>query len=141
MRIAALQYANGQMKHCDDLIEASQCFSRVFKRFLKQYLRHHHTPSIHCKDHICYSRKNNKNTPESLNQPRLQGDTNYSKTLSILSILRIKVSPTAQPIVASIESTDVAYGIKSGPSCKAGCTKQRATCYRSITVYTYKALP
>ena len=35
MRIAVLQYANGQMKHCDDLIEASQCFFRVFKRFLK----------------------------------------------------------------------------------------------------------
>ena len=30
MRIAALQYANGQVKHCDDLIEASQCFSHVF---------------------------------------------------------------------------------------------------------------
>ena len=29
MRIAALQYANGQMKHCDDLIEASQCFFRL----------------------------------------------------------------------------------------------------------------
>ena len=64
MRIAALQYANGQVKHCDDLIEASQCFPRVFKRFLKQYLRHHHIPSVHCKDHICYSRKNNKIPPK-----------------------------------------------------------------------------
>ena len=30
MRIAALQYANGQVKHCDDLIEASQCFISCF---------------------------------------------------------------------------------------------------------------
>ena len=30
MRIAVLQYANGQVKHCDDLIEASQCFSHAF---------------------------------------------------------------------------------------------------------------
>ncbi len=26
MRIAALQYANGQVKHCDGLIESPQCF-------------------------------------------------------------------------------------------------------------------
>ena len=29
MRIAALQYANGQVKHCDGLIESPQCFFRV----------------------------------------------------------------------------------------------------------------
>ena len=31
MRIAALQYANGQVKHCDGLIEAPQCFFRFYK--------------------------------------------------------------------------------------------------------------
>ena len=31
MRIAALQYANGQVNHCDDLIDSSQWFFRVFK--------------------------------------------------------------------------------------------------------------
>ena len=29
MRIAALQYANGQVKHCDGLIESPQCFFMV----------------------------------------------------------------------------------------------------------------
>ena len=37
MRIAALQYANEQVKHCDDLIEPSQCFLRVFKYVFRVY--------------------------------------------------------------------------------------------------------
>ena len=43
MRIAALQYANGQVKHCDDLIEPSQCFLRVFKYVFRIYKYYHQT--------------------------------------------------------------------------------------------------
>ena len=43
MRIAALQYANGQVKHCDDLIEPSQCFLRVFKYVFRVYKYYHQT--------------------------------------------------------------------------------------------------
>ena len=31
LRCAALQYSNGQVKHCDGLIEAPQYFFRVYK--------------------------------------------------------------------------------------------------------------
>ena len=34
MRIAALQYANGQVKQCDGLIEASHCFCRKFRAII-----------------------------------------------------------------------------------------------------------
>ena len=34
MRIAALQYANGQVKQCDGSIEASHCFCRKFRAII-----------------------------------------------------------------------------------------------------------
>ena len=34
MRIAALQYANGQVKHCDDYIESPQCFLGLHGNFM-----------------------------------------------------------------------------------------------------------
>ena len=39
MRIAALQYANGQVKHCDGLIESPQCFFRVLYGMFRRYWR------------------------------------------------------------------------------------------------------
>ena len=39
MRIAALQYANGQVKHCDGLIESPQCFFRVLYGMFRWYWR------------------------------------------------------------------------------------------------------
>ena len=46
MRIAALQYANGQVNHCDELIDSSQCFSRILKHILRVY-KSYHTQNLH----------------------------------------------------------------------------------------------
>jgi len=51
MRIAALQYANGQVKHCDDLIEASQCFSHAFNFANNSVINPHKNDS--CFTFIC----------------------------------------------------------------------------------------
>ena len=51
MRIAVLQYANGQMKHCDDLIEASQCFSHAFNFANNSVINPHKNDS--CFTFIC----------------------------------------------------------------------------------------
>lgn len=34
MRIAVLQYANGQVKQCDELIDSSHCFYRKFRAII-----------------------------------------------------------------------------------------------------------
>lgn len=52
----------------------------------------------------------------------------------VLCILRVKVGPTAHPVVAAIEGSDVGYGVET---CLAGETcgsKQRTAGDRSITV-------
>ena len=36
----------------------------------------------------------------------------------VLCILRVEVGPTAHPVVAAIESTDVSYCIEAGPTAK-----------------------
>ena len=51
MRIAVLQYANGQVKHCDDLIEASQCFSHAFNFANNSVINPHKNDS--CFTFIC----------------------------------------------------------------------------------------
>lgn len=34
MRITTMQYANGQVKECDELIDSSHCFCRKFRAII-----------------------------------------------------------------------------------------------------------
>ena len=54
----------------------------------------------------------------------------------VLRILRIKVGPTAHPVVAAIEGSDVSYCVETGPAGETCGTKQWASCDRSIAICT-----
>ena len=54
----------------------------------------------------------------------------------VLRILRIKVGPTAHPVVAAIEGSDVGYGVETCPASETCGTKQWASCDRSIAICT-----
>ena len=55
----------------------------------------------------------------------------------VLRILRIKVGPTAHPVVAAIEGTDVGYGVETAPAGETCSTEQWASGDRSIAISTY----
>ncbi len=59
-----------------------------------------------------------------------------SDSFLVLCILRVKVGPTAHPVVAAIEGSDVGYGVETCPAGETCGTKQRASCDRSIAVCT-----
>ena len=54
----------------------------------------------------------------------------------VLRILRIEVGPTAHPVVAAIEGSDVAYGVETCPAIETCSTEQWASCDRSIAICT-----
>ena len=56
----------------------------------------------------------------------------------VLCILRIKVGPTAHPVVAAIEGSDVGYGVETCPAGETCGTEQWASGDRSITISTYQ---
>ena len=59
-----------------------------------------------------------------------------TKLFLVLCILRIKVGPTAHPVVAAIEGSDVGYGVETCPAGETCGTEQRASCDRSIAICT-----
>ena len=56
----------------------------------------------------------------------------------VLRILRIKVGPTAHPVVAAIEGSDVAYGVETCPAGETCGTEQWTAGDRSIAISTYQ---
>jgi hypothetical protein len=54
----------------------------------------------------------------------------------VLCILRVEVGPTAHPVVAAIEGSDVGYGVETCPAGETCGTKQWASCDRSIAICT-----
>mgnify|MGYP004701423555 FL=1 len=59
-----------------------------------------------------------------------------TKLFLVLRILRIKVGPTAHPVVAAIKGTDVGYCVETCPAGETCGTKQWASCDRSIAICT-----
>ena len=66
----------------------------------------------------------------------ISDSNSYSGTnlFLVLCILRVKVGPTAHPVVAAIEGSDVGYGVETCPAGETCGTKQRTAGDRSITV-------
>ena len=56
----------------------------------------------------------------------------------VLRILRIEVGPTAHPVVAAIEGSDVAYGVETCPAGETCGTEQWTAGDRSIAISTYQ---
>ena len=56
----------------------------------------------------------------------------------VLCILRVEVGPTAHPVVAAIEGTDVGYGVETGPAGETCGTEQWTAGDRSIAICTYQ---
>ena len=54
----------------------------------------------------------------------------------VLCILRVEVGPTAYPVVAAIEGSDVGYGVETCPAGETCGTEQWASCDRSIAICT-----
>lgn len=54
----------------------------------------------------------------------------------VLRILRVEVGPTAHPVVAAIEGSDVSYCVETGPASETCGTEQWASCDRSIAICT-----
>lgn len=67
----------------------------------------------------------------------ISDSNSYSGTnlFLVLCILRVKVGPTAHPVVAAIEGSDVGYGVETCPAGETCGSKQRTAGDRSITVY------
>ena len=67
-------------------------------------------------------------------------EISYSSTYSgtnlflVLGVLRVEVGPTAHPVVAAIEGSDVAYGVETCPAIETCGSKQRTAGDRSITI-------
>ena len=68
----------------------------------------------------------------------ISDSNSYSGTnlFLVLCILRVKVGPTAHPVVAAIEGSDVAYGVETCPAGETCGTEQWASCDRSIAICT-----
>ena len=68
----------------------------------------------------------------------ISDSNSYSGTnlFLVLRILRVEVGPTAHPVVAAIEGSDVSYGVETGPAGETCGTEQWASCYRSIAICT-----
>ena len=66
----------------------------------------------------------------------ISDSNSYSGTnlFLVLCILRVKVGPTAHPVVAAIEGSDVGYGVETCPAGETCGSKQRTAGDRSITV-------
>ena len=66
----------------------------------------------------------------------ISDSNSYSGTnlFLVLCILRVKVGPTAHPVVAAIEGSDVGYGVETCPAGETCGSKQRTTGDRGITV-------
>ena len=54
----------------------------------------------------------------------------------VLCILRVEVGPTAHPVVAAIEGSDVAYGVETCPAGETCGAEQWASSDRSIAICT-----
>ena len=66
----------------------------------------------------------------------ISDSNSYSGTnlFLVLCILRVKVGPTAHPVVAAIEGSDVGYGVETCPAGETCGSKQRTAGDGSITV-------
>ena len=66
----------------------------------------------------------------------ISDSNSYSGTnlFLVLCILRVKVGPTAHPVVAAIEGSDVGYGVETCPAGETCGSEQRTAGDRSITV-------
>ena len=62
------------------------------------------------------------------------GTNSYLILILVLCILRVEVGPTAHPVGAAIEGSDVAYGVETCPAGETCSSKQRTAGDRSITV-------
>ena len=60
----------------------------------------------------------------------------YSSTnlFLVLGVLRVEVGPTAHPVVAAIEGSDVGYCVETYPAGETCGSKQRTAGARSITI-------
>ena len=71
-------------------------------------------------------------------------EISYSSTYSgtnlflVLGVLRVEVGPTAHPVVAAIEGSDVAYGVETCPAIETCGSKQWTSGDRSITICAYQ---
>ena len=61
-----------------------------------------------------------------------------SYSFLVLCILRVEVGPTAHPVVAAVEGTDVGYGVETCPAGETCGSEQRTAGDRSITICTYQ---
>ena len=59
----------------------------------------------------------------------------------ILCILWVEVGPTAHPVVAAVEGSDVAYSVETCPTCEGSGTEQWTAGDRSVTIGSYKTFP
>ena len=68
----------------------------------------------------------------------ISDSNSYSGTnlFLVLCILRVEVGPTAHPVVAAIEGSDVGNGVETCPASETCGTKQWASCDRSIAICT-----
>ena len=68
----------------------------------------------------------------------ISNSDSYSGTnlFLVLCILRVEVGPTAHPVVAAIEGSDVGYGVETCPAGETCGTEQWASCDRSIAICT-----
>ena len=64
-----------------------------------------------------------------------------SYSFLVLCVLRIKVGPTAHPVGAAIEGSDVGYGVETCPAGETCGAKQWASCDRSIAICTNQLSP
>ena len=64
------------------------------------------------------------------------GTNSYLILILVLCILRVEVGPTAHPVGAAIEGSDVAYGVETCPAGETCGIKQWASCDRSIAICT-----
>ena len=60
-----------------------------------------------------------------------------SYSFLVLCILRVKVGPTAHPVVTAVEGADVGYGVETGPAGETCGSEQWTSGDRSIAISTY----
>ena len=61
-----------------------------------------------------------------------------SYSFLVLCVLRIEVGPTAHPVVAAIEGSDVSNGVETCPAGETCGTEQWTAGDRSIAISTYQ---
>ena len=108
--------------------------SRCFSVFLNCYKKYYCLISLHNPTKKAW-RKSLRHAPIKENLI-VKIEISYSSL--VLCILRVEVGPTAHPVVAAIEGSDVAYGVETGPAGETCGSEQWASGDRSIAICTYQ---